>query len=304
VLCYAVGNEIPAPVVRRYGKRRVEGFINDLCASVKDEDASALVTYVNYPTTEYLELPSLDFVSFNVYLETEKRFSTYLARLQNLAGERPLFMAELGLDSRRNGEHRQAESLDWQIRAAFEAVCAGAFVFSWTDEWFRGGPRPRGLGFRSDHTGIAGAKTALAAVAARFSKVPFSEDQVWPKISVIVCSCNGARTIGETLAALDRLEYPDYEVIVVDDGSTDGTSNIAQKYRFRMIRTENQGLSSARNCGLQAATGEIVAYIDDDAYPDPHWLQYLPAAFVRTQYAGIGGLRSQRTGRPRPRPVL
>jgi hypothetical protein len=48
-------------------------------------------------------------------------------------------MAEIGLDSRRNGEERQAEVLDWQVRTAFAAGCAGAFVFAWTDEWHRGG---------------------------------------------------------------------------------------------------------------------------------------------------------------------
>ena len=94
---------------------------------------------MNFPTTEYLDLPFLDFLAFNVYLETKESLTSYLARLQNLAGERPLVMAEIGLDSRRNGEVAQAESLDWQIASAFEAGCAGAFVFAWTDEWFRGG---------------------------------------------------------------------------------------------------------------------------------------------------------------------
>src|SRR4029453_5116564 len=139
VLCYAGGNEIPASIVRWYGKARVERFIGRLCAAVKSEDPDALVTYVNFPTTEYLELPFLYFVAFNVYLETKDRLSSYLARLQNLVGERPLVMSELGLDSRRNGETQQAESLDWQIETAFEAGCAGVFVFAWTDEWFCGG---------------------------------------------------------------------------------------------------------------------------------------------------------------------
>ena len=75
--------------------------------AVKAEDAGALATYVNFPTTEYLDLPFLDFLAFNVYLETKDSLQSYLARLQNLAGERPLVMAELGLDSRRNGEARR-----------------------------------------------------------------------------------------------------------------------------------------------------------------------------------------------------
>jgi GT2 family glycosyltransferase len=283
-----VGNEIPASVVRWYGKARIERFIGRLSAAVKSADPGALVTYVNFPTTEYLDLPFLDFVAFNVYLETKDQLSSYLARLQNLAGERPLVMTELGLDSRRNGEARQAESLDWQIATTFESGCVGAFVFAWTDEWFRGGHDIAdwdfGLATRDRQP-----KQALRSVSTRFANVPFSADHPWPKISVVVCSCNGSRTIGETLAALENLDYPDYEIIVIDDGSTDQTSTIAGRYDVRLIRTKNHGLSAARNRGMKAATGEIIAYIDDDAYPDPHWLTYLAAAFMRTEHVGIGG---------------
>src|SRR5439155_1285265 len=70
---------------------------------------------------------------------------------------------------------------------------------------------------------------------------------------------------------------------------TDGTAAIVAEYPIRLIRAPHRGLSSARNTGLAAATGDIVAYIDDDAYPDPHWLTYLAAAFVSTRHAGVGG---------------
>src|SRR5262245_61840106 len=57
ILCYVVGNEIPASVARWYGKQRIEKFIAKLCDAVKSADPSALATYVNFPTTEYLDLP-------------------------------------------------------------------------------------------------------------------------------------------------------------------------------------------------------------------------------------------------------
>ena len=63
----------------------------------------------------------------------------YLAKLQNLADERPLVMAEIGLDSLRNGVDKQAEVMAWQVTSTFGAGCAGMFVFAWTDEWYRGG---------------------------------------------------------------------------------------------------------------------------------------------------------------------
>jgi hypothetical protein len=64
---------------------------------------------------------------------------------------------------------------------------------------------------------------------------------------------------------------------------------VASEHGFRVIRTDNRGLAAARNTGLEAASGEIVAYLDDDARPDPHWLRYLAHAFARSQHAGIGG---------------
>src|SRR5207244_5719717 len=100
---------------------------------------------------------------------------------------------------------------------------------------------------------------------------------------------NGARTIRDCFEGLLTLEYPNFEVIVVDDGSRDGTAAIAREYGFRLISTDNRGLSRARNTGLEAATGEIVAYIDDDAWPDPDWLNYLAVTFRTTDHVGVGG---------------
>jgi GT2 family glycosyltransferase len=288
VLCYAIGNEIPATIVRWYGARRVERFLERLYRIVKREDPDALVTYVNFPSTEYLRLDFVDLFCFNVYLESQERLERYLARLHNLAGDHPLLLAEVGLDSRRNGVEVQASTLEWQIRSIFAAGSIGAFVFAWTDEWHRGGHDIEdwdfGLTARDRRP-----KPALASVDRAFAEVPFPAGIAWPRVSVVVCSHNGSRTIRDTLEGLRRLDYPDYEVIVVDDGSTDATAAIAREYDVRLIGTENRGLASARSTGLEAATGEIVAYTDDDARPDPHWLTYLAATFLRTDHAGVGG---------------
>lgn len=288
VLCYVIGNEIPSSIVRWYGRRRVERYLERLYQAVKAGDPEGLFTYVNYPTTEYLHLPFIDIVCFNVYVESPERFEAYLARLQNIAGDRPLIVTEIGLDSRRHGEDAQACALNWQVRVAFAAGCAGAFVFAWTDEWFRGGCDIEDWDFgltRRDRS----PKLALKTVSKAFAEVPFPTDLPWPRISVVVCSYNGERTIRDCCEGLLKLEYSDFETIVVDDGSTDATAAIAHEYGFRVISTENRGLSSARNTGLEASTGEIVAYTDDDAYPDPHWLTYLAAAFLGDTYAGVGG---------------
>ena len=288
VLCYVVGNEIPVSIVRWHGRRRVEKFIRRLYQIVKEEDPDGLVTYVNFPTTEYLQLPFLDFLCFNVYLETQESLTAYLARLQNMTDDRPLLRTEIGMDSRRNGEQVQAESLGWQIRTVFRSGCAGTFVFAWTDEWHRGGYDIEDWDFGLT-TRDRQEKPALAAVVKAYADTPFPADTQWPGISVVVCSYNGASTIRDTLEGLKHLSYPDYEVIVVNDGSDDDTPKIAAEYEVKLINTENRGLSNARNTGFQAASREIVAYLDDDAYPDPDWARYLAFAYIDSDFAGVGG---------------
>jgi O-antigen biosynthesis protein len=288
ILCYTIGNEIPAPIVRWHGRRRIEAFLERLYCAAKSEDPQGLVSYVNYPSTEYLQLPFLDLLCFNVFLEQRDRLEAYLARLQNVAEDRPLVMAEVGLDSRRHGEDEQAATLGWQISTSFAAGCAGAFIFAWTDEWHRGGHDIQdwdfGLTDRARRP-----KPALAAVRDAFSRTPFPPGLSWPHVSVVICTHNGSATLRECLEGLDELDYPGYEVIVVDDGSTDSSAAIASEYDCRLIRTENRGLSSARNTGLAVASGEIVAYIDDDAKPDRDWLKYLAHTFMTTPHAGVGG---------------
>jgi glycosyltransferase involved in cell wall biosynthesis len=288
VLAYSIGNEIPASIARWHGTRRVERYLEGLYHTVKDVDPEGLVTYANYPSTEYLSLHFLDFLCFNVFLEEREKLEAYIARLQCLAGDRPLVMGELGLDSYRNGEDCQRHAIEWQIRASFEGGCAGTFVYSWTDEWYRGGAAVHDWEFgltRRDRR----PKPALATVQRAFAESPFVSDIQWPRVSVAVCTYNGSRTLEECLEGLERLDYPDYEVIVVNDGSTDATAEIAARYRCRLISTENRGLSNARNTALAKATGSIVAYIDDDAYPDPHWLRYFALTLLESSYAAVGG---------------
>jgi GT2 family glycosyltransferase len=288
VLCYTIGNEIPSSIVRWHGRRRIERFLERLYRIAKAEDPEGLVAYVNYPSTEYLQLPFVDLVCFNVYLEEDEQLEAYIARLQNLAGDRPLVLTELGLDSRRNGELAQAVALGWQVRTAFAAGCAGAIVFAWTDEWWRGSDAVLDWEF-----GVTDRerrpRPALGALRDAFAEAPVRRDLEWPRTSVIVCSYNGAATIEACLAGVTTLAYPSYEVIVVDDGSTDETAAIAKRFPVRVIETENRGLSAARNTGLAAATGDVVAYIDDDCVPDPDWLTYLALSFMSTPHGAVGG---------------
>jgi glycosyltransferase involved in cell wall biosynthesis len=288
VLCFAIGNEIPASIVRWYGKKKVEHFLKQLYNAVKSVDPHTLVTYVNFPTTEYLDLSFLDFDCFNVYLETPEKLGAYISRLHNISGDRPLVLAEIGLDSLRNGQEQQASTLTWQIQTIFGKGCAGMFVFAWTDEWWRGGFDIEDWDF-----GIVdrerNPKPALYAVSETMKRVPFASDVKLPFISVVICSYNGSATIRDTMEGVLKLDYPNYEVIVVNDGSTDNFASIVKQYPVKLINTPNRGLSNARNTGMYHSKGEIIAYIDDDAYPDVHWLRYLAYSYINTDHAGIGG---------------
>ena len=114
--------------------------------------------------------------------------------------------------------------------------------------------------------------------------------QDYPKVSVVVCAYNAERTMDACLASLAVLNYPDYEVIVVNDGSRDRTLEIAEGYPFcRIVSQPNKGLSVARNVGAETATGEIVAYTDSDCVVDPDWLAYLVARMEASRLAACGG---------------
>jgi hypothetical protein len=139
VFGYSVANEIPVDIARWSGARAVADFIDGLVQEAKLADPQCLCTFTNYPPTEYLRPQSIDFVCFNVYLHEEGPFRNYLARLQMLADAKPLLLGELGIDSLREGEARQAEMLRWQVEGAFRAGLAGAVVFAYTDDWWRGG---------------------------------------------------------------------------------------------------------------------------------------------------------------------
>ena len=86
------------------------------------------------------------------------------------------------------------------------------------------------------------------------------------KVSVIIPVWNGARTAPRALASVFAQSYTDYEIVVVDDGSTDDTPAVLAGYgdRIRVIRQANSGASAARNAGVRASSGEYLAFLDDD----------------------------------------
>ena len=290
-LLFAVGNEIPPSIVRWYGRRRIEQFLRELFDEAKAAAGNALLTYINYPPTEYLEISFFDICAFNVFLHNETDLAAYLARLHHIAGPRPLLVSEVGADSLRNGEREQAALVAMQVRTALREGAAGAIVFSWTDDWWRGGRRVDDWEFGLVNA-VRRPKIAYRAVQRIFRSAPPAHVQsaVRPSVSVVVCAYNAAATIDECLTAIEQLRYQEFEVIVVNDGSTDATGSIADQHQcVCVIHTANAGLGAARNVGLERAAGEIVAYTDADVRVDPDWLTYLVQRFADPDVVAAGG---------------
>ncbi len=290
IFAISVVNEIPADLVRYSGRERIEAFVDELVAIAKAEAPECLVTFANFPTTEYVQPRRVDFVCFNVYLHEEAVFRKYLARLQNIAGEKPLMLGEYGIDTfREYPEARQAEILANHVRAVFDEGLVGTFIFSFTDDWHTHGYRIEDWAFgitRADRS----RKPAFEAIKPLFQRAPQVTELPLPSMSVVICSYNGAGTIESCLRSMRRIRYPRFEVVFVDDGSTDSTQEILKKFpEARNIRQVNKGLSVARNVGAEAATGEVVVYTDSDCEADEDWLYYLGLALARGNHVGMGG---------------
>ena len=290
VFAISVVNEVPADLVRFVGHEAVADFIDELVGVAKREAPECLVTFANFPTTEYLQPREVDFVCFNVYLHDETAFRNYVVRLQHIAGEKPLMLGEYGIDTfQEYSEERQAEILTTHVKAVFEEGLAGTFIFAFTDDWYTHGWQIEDWAFgvvRKDRS----PKPSFGALREMFAKVPQTTDVPLPRVSVIICSYNGASTVESCLRSMGKIKYPDFEVVFVDDGSTDRTQEIVAQFPWVVnIVQENKGLSVARNVGMERATGEVIVYTDSDCEADEDWLYYMALNLVRGGHVGVGG---------------
>lgn len=108
--------------------------------------------------------------------------------------------------------------------------------------------------------------------------------------SIIVPVYNSAKTIKPCIESLLLLNYPSYEIIIIDDGSTDNSLKICEKFsQIKIIRTANRGPSRARNIGIKEAEGDIIAFTDSDCIVHPEWLLELNKGFSKKSVVGVGG---------------
>ena len=236
---------------------------------------------------------------------TDGALAAYLARLQNLAGDRPLVLTELGLDSRRNGEAGAGRGARRAAAHGLRGGCAGALRLL-LDR--RVAPRRRttiedwdfGLVDRERRP-----KPALAAVRERVrrrrSRSPEPAGRASPSSSA---RTTARATLGECLDGLGALDYPDYEVDRrrrrLDRRARAEIAARASGVRARSRTPNQRPQRRAQHGPARRRRGEIVAYIDDDARPDPHWLTLPRRSRSRDgDHAAVGGPNLAAAGRRR-----
>lgn len=108
-----------------------------------------------------------------------------------------------------------------------------------------------------------------------------------PGITVVIPTYNRAQLVTRAINSVLAQSMPDFELIVVDDGSTDETADVLAALkdpRLRVIHQENRGVSAARNVGIDAAVGEMIVWLDSDDEAEPGWLEF----FERSRKAAAG----------------
>ena len=116
------------------------------------------------------------------------------------------------------------------------------------------------------------------------------EDEKEMKASIIIPAYNAESTIGECLKALEKQSFKDFEVIVIDDGSKDKTSEVAKGFKgVKVFSQKNAGPAKARNLGAKNAKGEIIIFTDSDCVPEKKWLEETLKPMKDPKIAGVQG---------------
>lgn len=121
----------------------------------------------------------------------------------------------------------------------------------------------------------------------------------WPSFSIVINTLNRSSELKKTLHSLLWLQYDgDFEVVVVNGPSTDDTLEMLESWagKIRILQCSKANLSVSRNIGICAAAGDVVAFLDDDAIPEPEWLSQLALAYANPHVGGVGGFVFNHTG--------
>src|SRR5271166_5265574 len=234
LLGFLINCPITQDVLRAYGLGKVRRVLRDVMDLIKSRNVDTLVAIRHRPETRALTMLEEDFIYGDVPSLAPVELRDYVVSLHNLAEARPLVI-----------EFSQSSpGQDEAVAVAFGTGAAGVVA------------PPVPTPASPDFTGAIMMKASeLMPFVTLNGTCPPALPKT-PMVSVVICAYNAERTMLPCLESLRKLDYPNFEVIIVDDGSRDRTAEISMDFpEFRLIRQPNKGLSVARNVGMQAARG-------------------------------------------------
>ncbi|HEY6395758.1 MAG TPA: glycosyltransferase [Candidatus Binataceae bacterium] len=268
VLGFLIDCPISQDAIRAYGLEKIRRRARRLIAEIKVRAPQTLAAIKHRPETRALALIEEDFIYGEIPPLEPVELRDFVVSLHNIAEARPVVI-----------EFAQTSpGQDEAVGVAFGTGAAGVVA----------PPIPAPLSTDWLSIRMLQASELMPFVTLNGSCPPGTPET--PMVSVVICAYNAERTMRPCMESLRRLAYPNLEVIVVDDGSRDRTAEIAMDFpEFRLIRQPNKGLSLARNVGLHAARGDIIAYTDSDCVVDPHWLTFMIRTMTEGGFDGCGG---------------
>jgi O-antigen biosynthesis protein len=265
---YLIDCPLSPDVLKERGLAQTQRPLRRLIRAIRERDDSVLVALKHRPATIALAMEPEDFLFASVGGLSPAGLTRFVTVLHNLAMARPAVI-----------EFPNAiADQDEMVATAFGLGAAGVVAPSST--------RPASWHRMSIRAASADEVAPFLSLNGTCPPMP----RRTPMVSVVICAYNAERTMRQCLESLRKLRYSNFEVIIVDDGSRDRTAEIAMDFpEFRLIRQPNKGLSAARNVGLHAARGEVVAYTDSDCVVDPDWLTLMMRAMLEGGFDGCGG---------------
>lgn len=281
---YFISNDIPPSLIRYIGRERVLRFLERLIDIGRQLDPDALFSYPNHSPREALTPANQDFFSTNLEPGEFELLGKTLDHRRADLSEIPVFISRFRVDSEDDGEATQAAALVDHIDHACESGIAGTTIFTWSDlttfensdgesfglidrnrrrkEAFQA-VRERWQGFNRPYQGIARSKTT-------------------PRFSVVVVySSARSGSIGSVIESLEQIDYPDFEIIILNNGNDDSVREFVQPLsHVRHIGIPDGGLAKARNIGGRTATGDIIVYTTSNCTFEPDWLNWLADSFT------------------------
>jgi glycosyltransferase involved in cell wall biosynthesis len=249
--------ESPCLIAVKTARRRLCTLISVL----KEHAPNALVAIKRRGSLAPL-LAEEDFLYCSTACLEGRELSSWIQNLHLLAGLRPVVI-----------EFAPASSgQDQAVAQAFGAGAAGVVTPSV--------PAPPSR----DWLGIRMLRPAQTMPFAALDGAGPPQPTSCPLVSLVVCALGGERTMPLCLESLSGLAYPNFEVVIVADGGSARVSEAVTRFpQFRLIEQSNRGLGAARNAGLKAARGEIVAFVQPDFAVDSDWLTFMVRAMQEKQ---------------------